>query len=52
MRTKYQKDSYNKSLIALIVLVVFAFTLISSCKPREKCAAFGEHKRFKVEHPY
>ena len=29
--------------ITAILLVVFAIGLVSSCKPREKCPAYGKH---------
>ncbi len=36
--------------IVVFLLVVFSFSiLISSCKSSQKCAAYGEANRYKIE---
>lgn len=44
----------NKIQKGTIILIICLLTgmLLFSCKTRERCAAYGEYRRFKVEQGY
>lgn len=41
-----------KKAAALIIAVLIAGMVISSCKTREKCPAYGETQKFQIEQKY
>ncbi|HNU20968.1 MAG TPA: hypothetical protein PK028_00900 [Bacteroidales bacterium] len=43
------KIKIMKEKIALILLFVFLIGMIASCKSEERCAAYGEAKKYQVE---
>lgn len=41
-----------KKVVALIIAIVISGMVISSCKTREKCPAYGETQKFQIEQKY
>jgi hypothetical protein len=52
MGFKYQINCSLRKTVAVFLLFIFVGVLLSSCKSREKCAAYGEYRKFKVEQGY
>jgi hypothetical protein len=52
MGTRYQKNTNLRKTTVLFLLLIIAGTLFSSCKTRDKCAAYGEYRKYKVEQGY
>jgi len=41
-----------KKVVAVIIAIVISGMVISSCKTREKCPAYGESQKFQIEQKY
>ncbi|HRZ21299.1 MAG TPA: hypothetical protein P5184_06500 [Bacteroidales bacterium] len=41
-----------KKVVVLIVAIVITGLVVSSCKTREKCPAYGETQKFQIEQKY
>jgi hypothetical protein len=41
-----------KKVVVLIIAIVISGMVISSCKTREKCPAYGESQKFQIEQKY
>lgn len=52
MGTRYQINFKLRKTLALFLLLVFTGILLSSCRTREKCAAYGEYRKFRIEQGY
>jgi hypothetical protein len=55
IHTMVSTDKNHSKLRKLaVILLTFAFAgiLLTSCKSREKCAAYGEHRKFQQEQGY
>jgi hypothetical protein len=39
-----------KKIIIFLLLVIGASAILSSCRSQEQCAAYGEARKFQVEH--
>jgi len=52
MKFKSRFQSSAIRMAAMLLLFVFTAAIVSSCKSRQKCAAYGEYRKFKVEQGY
>ncbi len=52
MKFKSHFQSSATRMVAMLLLFVFTAAIVSSCKSRQKCAAYGEYRKFKVEQGY
>jgi hypothetical protein len=52
MGTRYQKNTNLRKTTVLFLLLIMAGILLSSCRTRDKCAAYGEYRKYKVEQGY
>jgi hypothetical protein len=41
-----------KKIAVLIITIVILGIIVSSCKTREKCPAYGETQKFQIEQKY
>jgi len=52
MGFKYQINYSLLKTVTVLLLFIFVGVLLTSCKSREKCPAYGEYRKFKVEQGY
>jgi hypothetical protein len=52
MSSKYQKNSRLLKTSLLLLVFSIAVMMFTSCKSREKCAAYGEYRKFQQEQGY
>jgi len=52
MGTKNQIKFIPRQLALLLLMLAFTGILLTSCKGREKCAAYGEYRKFQQEQGY
>jgi len=52
MGTRYQINYRLRKILVFFLLLLFTGAVLSSCKTRERCAAYGEYRKFQVEQGY
>ena len=52
MGTRYQLSMNLRKTAVLFLLFIFTGILLSSCRTREKCAAYGEYRKYRIEQGY
>jgi hypothetical protein len=52
MGTRYQNNHKLRKTVVVFLLFIFAGVLLSSCKTRERCSAYGEYRKFQAEQGY
>jgi len=52
MGTRYQNNHRLRKTVVVFLLFIFTGILLSSCKTRERCAAYGEYRKYQAEQGY